>query len=85
MFIVIKLFQLFFQFNKSPLLLNNRGETGLSTEDYDKILTDKGLKQVGKNLLMEVAVYVWKMAKVSGKAMEITIDEHLDRLAKETA
>ncbi|XP_061397317.1 uncharacterized protein LOC133332975 [Musca vetustissima] len=70
----------FQQFNKSPLLLNDPAETGMTDEAYQKALTDNGFKELLKNFFADVAVYFWKMAKASGKVVETTVDEYLEQM-----
>ncbi|XP_013102620.1 uncharacterized protein LOC131995711 [Stomoxys calcitrans] len=72
----------FQQFNKSPLLLNEPTETGMSDEEYQKALTDNGFKELLKNFFADVAVYFWKMAKASGKVVETAMDEYLEQMQK---
>ncbi|XP_075150532.1 uncharacterized protein LOC142224636 [Haematobia irritans] len=72
----------FQQFNKSPLLLNEPSETGMSDDDYQKALTDNGFKELLKNFFADVAVYFWKMAKASGKVVETAMDEYIEEMKK---
>ncbi|XP_073821845.1 uncharacterized protein [Musca autumnalis] len=76
----IMYWETFQQFNKSPLLLNDAAETGMTDEAYQKALTDNGFKELLKNFFADVAVYFWKMAKASGKVVETTMDEYLEQM-----
>uniref|UniRef100_A0A1A9VX98 Uncharacterized protein n=1 Tax=Glossina austeni TaxID=7395 RepID=A0A1A9VX98_GLOAU len=67
---------------RTPLLLNKESDTGMSDEEYQKVLEDNDLNEFMKNFLVEVAVYFWKMAKASGKAVETSIDDYLENIKK---
>ncbi|KNC21172.1 hypothetical protein FF38_00031 [Lucilia cuprina] len=69
--------------DKSTLFLNERQETGLEDDDYQKILEENGLKDLMKNFLADVAVYFWKMAKHSGKVVESTMDRFIENMQKD--
>lgn len=70
------------QFSKSPLLLNNPEETGLTNEGYQALLTDKKLQDITKTFVTDVSVYFWKMAQLSGKVVENGIDHYLEQANK---
>ncbi|EDW03221.1 uncharacterized protein LOC6562782 [Drosophila grimshawi] len=68
---------IFEQFNKSPLLLNKQEETGLNDSDYQALLTDKKLQEITQNFVRDVSTYFWKIAQLSGKVLENSIDQYM--------
>lgn len=73
----------FVKFSESAFLLNNEKDTGVSNIRYLEILNDAGLEETTKKFLTDVTVYFWKMAKASGKVVETTIDEQIEKWKKE--
>ncbi|KAM7351643.1 uncharacterized protein ACRADG_004415 [Cochliomyia hominivorax] len=69
--------------DKTSLLLNEPSQTGIEDDDYQKILEDNGIKDLLKNFLADVAVYFWKMAKHSGKVVEVTVDRLVENMQKD--
>ncbi|XP_017489725.1 PREDICTED: uncharacterized protein LOC108377937 [Rhagoletis zephyria] len=70
----------FIEFSDSALLLNIEKDTGVSNCRYLQILNESGLEETTKKFLIDVTIYFWKMTKASGKAVESTIDEKLEKL-----
>ncbi|XP_039951910.1 uncharacterized protein LOC120769114 [Bactrocera tryoni] len=73
----------FVEFSESAFLLNNEKDTGVSNMRYLEILNDAGLEETTKKFLTDVTIYFWKMAKASGKVVESTIEEQIEKWTKE--
>ncbi|XP_011181200.2 uncharacterized protein LOC105211475 [Zeugodacus cucurbitae] len=73
----------FVEFSESAFLLNKEKDTGVSNGRYIEILNEAGLEETTKKFLSDVTVYFWKMAKASGKVVESTIDEQIEKWKKE--
>ncbi|CAD6997379.1 uncharacterized protein LOC101460221 [Ceratitis capitata] len=73
----------FIEFSESAFLLNVEKDTGVSNSRYLEILNDAGLEETTKKFLADVSIYFWKMAKASGKAVESTIDERIEKWKRE--
>ncbi|KAL7740398.1 hypothetical protein ACLKA6_013195 [Drosophila palustris] len=70
---------IFEEFSKSPLLLNKQQETGLSNDEYQALLTDAKLQEITKSYIRDVSTYFWKMAQISGKVVEISVDDYFNQ------
>ncbi|XP_011212212.2 uncharacterized protein LOC105232269 [Bactrocera dorsalis] len=73
----------FVEFSESAFLLNIEKDTGVSNMRYLEILNDAGLEETTKKFLTDVTIYFWKMAKASGKVVESTIEEQIEKWTKE--
>ncbi|XP_034472492.1 uncharacterized protein LOC117780175 [Drosophila innubila] len=70
--------KIFEQFSKSPLLLNKPEETGLSNDEYQALLTDSKLQEIAQSFIQDVSTYFWKMAQISGKVVELGVDDYFN-------
>ncbi|XP_017849762.2 uncharacterized protein LOC108604706 [Drosophila busckii] len=67
---------IFEQFNQTPLLSNKQEDTGLSDDQYKALLTDKKLQDITQSFVRDVSAYFWKIAQLSGKVIEISMDDY---------